>query len=76
MRRTQILVLCVCVWVLGVCTVKGQEINYVDFYDYLDTTRISTGVLYNKVIPYSSFMEYWHKRYGGFQQRELVSVVL
>jgi hypothetical protein len=30
----------------------------VDFYDYLDTTRISTGVLYNKVIPYSSFMDY------------------
>lgn len=56
MKTTQVLLLFV--WVLGVYTVKGQDINYEDFYDYLDTTRISTGVLYNKVIPYSSFMEY------------------
>jgi len=36
-----------------VFSVKCQVINYEKFYDNLDSTRITTGLLYNKVFPYT-----------------------
>ncbi|MCX6309632.1 MAG: hypothetical protein NTY32_12645, partial [Bacteroidia bacterium] len=40
----------------AVLSVKSQEITVLDLYKNLDTSRISTGILYNTVIPYSSLI--------------------
>lgn len=37
---------------------KGQDINYENFYKNLDSTRITTGLLYNQVIPHSSIQSF------------------
>lgn len=52
------LVLCTLILANIVFSAKCQEINYENFYKNLDSTRITTGLLYNKIVPYTSIQDF------------------
>jgi hypothetical protein len=48
------LVLCILILANITLIAKCQEINYENFYNSLDTTKIETGLLYNRAMPYTN----------------------
>lgn len=52
------LVLCMLILANVVFSIKCQEIDYMNFYKNLDSTRITTGLLYNRVIPFTKIQDF------------------